>query len=80
MQVFSNKIHKVRLPVVEGKLYIIDMFSGPAAGPFDTAQEATKEKNGWNIAEDCYVGECKAVDVNAGKYMFGRDRVNVDVG
>lgn len=79
MQVFFNQSNQAKLPVVEGKFYVVDAFSGPLSGPFDTADQASHDRKGMIIEEDCYVGECIAIDRNARKYIFGRDRVQAEV-
>lgn len=44
------------LEIVVGKFYVVDMFSGPVGGPFETAEDAEIDRRQINIAEDCAVG------------------------
>ena len=38
------------------KFYVVDSFSGPIAGPFDSKAAASKEARSLNIAGDCLIG------------------------
>lgn len=42
-----------------GKWYVVDRFSGPVAGPFDSKKEAEAERKQLNIAVDCQSGVYK---------------------
>jgi len=43
------------MELIVGKYYVVDLFSGPISGPFDTRAEAEAERVQLNIAEDCQV-------------------------
>jgi hypothetical protein len=56
------------IQLVTGKFYVIDVFGEPGrqtiAGPFDTAEQAEREREEINIADDCivrrYIGKPQA--------------------
>jgi len=41
-----------KAPKIPGKYYILDRFSDSTSGPYDTREEAEKERKGMNIGED----------------------------
>lgn len=46
---------RIVLDMVTNKWYVVDRFSGPVSGPFDTRCEAENERVQLNIADDCVV-------------------------
>lgn len=52
------------LKMKPGKFYVLDQFTGPVCGPFDTAAAAEAERVQINIADDCVVGESYLNDKN----------------
>ena len=61
--------------IVAGKYYVVDLFSGPVCGPFNSYIDAEETRRGLNTAEDCEVSECVVIDAYAGKYRIGGVRV-----
>jgi len=70
MAFFHNKNHGIKLPIIEGKFYVVDTFSGPMSGPFDTCDQADESRSGMAIEDDCSIGECKAIDANDNRYIL----------
>lgn len=51
-----------QIEVIPGKWYVLDMFvedGQPTAGPFNSREEAEKERIQLNIADDCFVAKKK---------------------
>lgn len=77
--IYHNSHFSIKLPIVDGKNYVLDTFSGPIAGPFDTLEQAQQVRSGMGIEEDCEIGECKAIDKDARKYILCGYRFRADV-
>ncbi len=43
----------VQIVLVPGKFYVVDGFTGPVSGPFETREEAEADRVQLNIADDC---------------------------